>query len=265
MGRSLQLNSQRAASEAAGCHWVHSTSYFIKFSGGADSWSWDQQLTKQSLWVTDLFVSVFLVDYCFWEWSVKLQRIWLQSDLKYSGILCNCVIISVVSVTWRHSSSTRGICHFGSVAAQLAAIVLEERGPSAWKSIRTLSLFSLLGPRFSLQSAQLFVIVVDRISSSSLNGGLRTECMILDDDDDDDGVVLVASSVLRCPAAVEAEHLLDNLTVCSNTTICQSHPINTVIDEAWKREMNVNFMIIYTDANRRLWNNDGKETKTAAD
>lgn len=25
VGRSLQLNSQRAASEAAGCHWVHST------------------------------------------------------------------------------------------------------------------------------------------------------------------------------------------------------------------------------------------------
>lgn len=61
VGRSLQLNSQRAASEAAGCHWVHSTCYFIKFSGGADSWSWDQQLTKQSLSVTDLFVSQFFL------------------------------------------------------------------------------------------------------------------------------------------------------------------------------------------------------------
>lgn len=61
VGRSLQLNSQRAASEAAGCHWVHSTSYFIKFSGGVGSWSWDQQLTKQSLRVTDLFVSQFLL------------------------------------------------------------------------------------------------------------------------------------------------------------------------------------------------------------
>lgn len=42
--------------------------------------------------------------------------------------------------------------------------------------------------------------------------------MILDDDDDGGDVVLVASSDLWCPAAVEAEHLLDYLTAFRNTT-----------------------------------------------
>lgn len=84
---------QRAASEAADCRWVRSTSYFFSFSCGCWFLILGTAADKTGHWLVCLsfFCRLFL--------NIKLQRIWLQSYLKYAEILCNCVIISIVWVT----------------------------------------------------------------------------------------------------------------------------------------------------------------------